>query len=75
MTWRTFRCKGKSGLSCKWSIGQNKEGRWEIMSLGNVKNGRLTVPSAFVPFELSNAVMNGPEFSTAEEAERYVRSL
>ncbi len=72
---KKIRCKARCGLSCQWSIGQTKDGKWKAMSLGNVKRGRNPVPSDFVPFELSNAVYNGPTFETLDQAEQYVRSL
>lgn len=75
MTWRKFRCKARCGLSCQWAVGKNKEGKWKAMSLGKVKQGRSPVPLDFVPFELSNAVLNGPVFETQTEAEIYVRGL
>jgi hypothetical protein len=73
--WKNIRCKARCGLSIKWGIGQTKDGKWRAMSLGDAKNGRSPVPTDFVPFELSNAVYNGPKFDTPEQAEAFVRSL
>ena len=76
MAYKKIRCKARCGLSCQWTIG-HKNDRWRVVGLGNVKNGRNSVPTDFVPFELSNAVMSPlkPDFATFAEAEQYVRSL
>lgn len=74
---KSFRCKASNGLSCKWTVATDKEGKWKVIALGSVKNGRNPVPSSFVPFELSNEVMRAikPTFDSAAEVEAYVRSL
>jgi hypothetical protein len=73
--WKKFRCKSSHGLSCQWSIGQKKNGRWKIMSLGDIKRGRRPMPVDFAPFELMNVVINGPDFATEAEVRNFVRSL
>jgi hypothetical protein len=75
-TYKKIRCKAQCGLSCQWTIGE-KAGRWRLVGLGNVKNGRNPVPTDFVPFELSNAVLghHKPDFATFEEAAQHARSL
>lgn len=75
MAWRKFRCKAQCGLSCRWAVGKNSDGKWKAMSLGDVKNGRNPVPLDFIPFELSNAIFNGPVFESQTEAEIYIRGL
>ncbi len=73
--YKTLRCKSSHGLSCQWRIGEKPNGKWKAIGLGSVKRGGQSYPLDFVPFELSNAVMNGPEFDSAAEAENFVRSL
>ncbi len=73
--WKKIRCKSSHGLSCQWSIRQNKDGKWKAMSLGSIKSRGRPVPNDFAPFELMNAVINGPVFDTQSEAEMFVRAL
>lgn len=73
--WKSFRCKSSHGISCQWRIGQKPDGKWKAVGMGSAKVRNRPVPLDFVPFELSNAVMNGPSFDTSAEAEQYVRSL
>lgn len=72
---KTLRFKSNSGITATWRIGQNREGKFKALSLGNAKAGRNPLPLDFVPFEMSNAVINGPSFETEYEAERFVRGL
>jgi hypothetical protein len=74
-THKTIRCKARCGLSCKWVLDRTKDGQFKAISLGGAKRGRDPVPTAFIPFELSSAVIGGPSFPTMDEAERHVRSL
>lgn len=74
----SIRCKSQEfGLSCKWTFAQNTDGKWKIIALGGVKNGRNPVPTSFVPFGLSDVVMRAikPTFDSAAEVEAYVRAL
>lgn len=73
--WKKIRCKSSHGLSCQWSIGQNKDGKWKAVGLGSIKRSGHPVPTDFAPFELMQAVMNGPTFDTQAEAEIYARTL
>jgi len=69
---RKIRCRARCGDVFIWTIGQNKAGKWKAMSVGKPKG---TLPIDFAPFEISNAVVNGPAFETQDEAETFVRSL
>lgn len=73
--WKKIRCKSSHDLSCQYRIGQNKDGKWKAMSLGSIKSRGRPVPTDFAPFELMNAVVNGPVFPTQDQAEKYVRGL
>ena len=72
---KTLRCKSSSGITATWRIGQTREGKFKALSLGKTNVGRNPLPLAFVPFEMSNAVINGPSFETEYEAECFIRSL
>lgn len=74
-TYYKFRCKARCGLSIMWGIGKIKDGKWKAMSAGKMKQGREPFPHSFAPYEIGAAVINGPRFDTADEAERYVRNL
>ncbi len=72
---KTLRVKSSSGITATWRIGRNLAGKFKALSLGKAKVGRNPLPLDFVPFEMSNAVINGPAFETEDEAERFVRGL
>lgn len=72
---KKIRCKTQCGMSVKWRLGQARDGKWKAMGLSDAKMGSRPVPLDFVPFELSNAVINGPSFDTIDQAEAFVRSL
>lgn len=72
---KKLRFKSSSGITATWGIGQNSEGKFKALTLGNAKVGRNPMPLDFVPFEMSNAVINGPSFETEHEAECFVRGL
>ena len=72
---KSIRCKAKCGLSLKWRLGQTKDGKWKPLSVGDCRRGGIPIPTDFVPFEISNAVVNGPRFDTIEQAESFIRSL
>ncbi len=72
---RKIRCKSRHGISCRWVIGPVKDGGYQILMMGKAKIRNQPIPLDFVPFELSNAVMNSPTFKTLDDAEVYVRSL
>lgn len=73
--WLRFRYKTRSGISCQFYCGKAKSGRYKILSIGKPRLGRDPIPIDFVPFEISNACINGPSFDTLGEAERFARSL
>lgn len=75
MRTKHFRSKTRCGLSVRWGINTNKDGKWKIVSLGEARNGRDPFPTALLPFDLTNAVINGPAFKTQGEAEIYARGL
>jgi hypothetical protein len=72
---KTLRFKSSSGITATWRIGKNREGKFKALSLGNAKVDGNPLPLDFVPFEMSNAVINGPSFETEYEAECFVREL
>lgn len=72
---KTLRFKSSSGITATWRIRQTKEGKFKVASLSNAKVGRNPLPLDFVPFEMSNAVINGPTFDTEIEAEVFIRGV
>lgn len=72
--YRHIQCKCRAGISCRWHLGKTKDGKFKAMG---VRSATRRVPSAFLPFEVTNAVLGGgaPRFHTLDEAEMYVRSL
>jgi hypothetical protein len=75
-THREFRCKSRTGYSCRWSVGKTSKGDFKALSVGKAKIGRRSIPSDFLPFEIMDAVMNdGNRFSTLEDVEAFVRNL
>lgn len=73
---KTLRFKSNiAGITATWRIGKNRSGKFKVVSLGRPKIGRDPIPLAFIPFEMSNAVINSPEFDTEIEAERFIRRL
>ncbi len=67
---RKFRCK-TGGVSCWWTIGKRTGGFGAI----GLRSATKHFPTCFLPFWMSNAVVNGPAFSTLDEAEHFVRTL
>lgn len=72
---RIIRFKSSCGLTCTWRLGKDQDGRYKVMGLSKAMVGRRPIPLDFVPFKLSNAVINGRSFGTLDEAESFVRSL
>ena len=75
--YRKVRCKTSHGYVVSWNIRMRKDGKWSVFGVGSARLGRAPVPSAFLPFEISNVVMSSckPEFDNFEDAERYVRAI
>lgn len=73
-THRSIQCKCHAGISCRWHLGKTKDGKFKAMG---VRSATRRVPSAFLPFEVTNAVLGhgAPLFDTLDQAENYVRSL
>lgn len=72
-TFRNLQCKCQAGISCRWTIGKSKDGGFKALS---VRSARKGFPSAFLPFEIMDAVMNrNIRFDSMDAAEAYVRSL
>lgn len=71
---RNIQCKCSAGISCRWSIGVKKDGKFGAVSVRSAKRG---FPTDFLPFEIMHAVLGHgqPTFDTLDEAEAYVRSL
>lgn len=72
---KTIRVKSSFGITATWRLGRGKSGKFKAVGLSKAKVGKNPIPLDFVPFEMSNAVMNAPEFNTLAEAENYVRSI
>ncbi len=72
---RTIRFKSRCGVTASWRIGLNRDGRFKALALSKPRIGRNPLPLDFVPFEMSDAVINGPSFETEVEAVAYVRSI
>ncbi len=72
---KIVRLKARCGITASWRIGKTKAGKFRAVGLSKARMGRNPIPLDFVPFEMSNAVMNGPSFETEGEAEAFVRSI
>jgi hypothetical protein len=76
-TFRKVRCKTSFGIVVSWNIHQSKDGKWRLSGVGSGRRGNSPVPSEFLPFEISNAVMSPlkPAFDSFETAAEYARSI
>jgi hypothetical protein len=74
---RKVRCKTSFGITVSWNIHQSEDGKWRLAGVGSARRGSSTVPSEFLPFEISNAVMSPlkPEFDSFEDAANYARTI
>ena len=73
---RTIRRKTSHGYIVSITYDQIKsDQKWKVVGMGKVRNGRNPVPVDFLPFDLSNAVVNGPRFDTEQECIAFVRGL
>jgi hypothetical protein len=58
-------------------MSKEKKYIWKAIGVGDARSRNRAVPTEFIPFEISNAVLGAfaPSFTTHEEAEQFVRSL
>lgn len=72
--YRKIQCKTRGGISCRWTIGKTKDGKFKAIS---VRSARKGLPTSFLPFEVMDAVLgaHSPRFDTLDGAEAYVRSI
>lgn len=76
MKFKKKRLKTSHGITASFGYGQNKEGKWRVTSCGSLKMGRHNLPTAFAPFELSDAVMNPFKvFDTEEQVLDFIRRI
>ena len=75
--YRKVRCKTSYGYVVSWCISKQKNDKWRVIGVGSARMGRSAVPSDFLPFEISDVVMNKhkPEFDSWEDAADYVKRI
>lgn len=59
-----IRRKTRCGITLSFRIADQKDGSFKLRSAGKARMGRDPIPLDFVPFEITNAVINGPRFDT-----------
>lgn len=70
---RKFRCKTSTGISLSFTVFKSKDG-FKI-SAGKARRGKSPIPLDFLPFEITNAIINGPVHPSEDAAEQYARSI
>lgn len=75
MAWKTKRRKTSCGIVASFRYTQRESGKWKVVAAGNFRAGRNPVPSAFVPFEISNAVCCSLEFETEAGVLAYIEAV
>lgn len=69
------RLKTSCGIVASFGYYQNKNGEWCITSCGTLKRGRSSIPTAFAPIELYDAVIKAPRFKDENSLIAYLERV
>ena len=72
---RRKRLKTSCGIVASFGYYKNPRGEWRITSCGTLKRGRETIPTAFAPPELYDAVIKSPPFKDEESLLAYLEKV
>jgi hypothetical protein len=70
---RTIRRKVFNGVTYSWTIGNNKDGDYRVLSVGNPSN---KMPMSFAPFEIMDMAMNkSAVFDSEDELIQHIETM